>query len=122
MNVLVQSVYFIRDTMTHLIQGSLLELCYRLRTRWPNLYKVTTIRAGTMGTFLSLTYLISLLIVTLVWSELHRASYHITIRIYCLLCELLDGQLQSKRKLHCGMTFAQSLMKLEYCTVILLGR
>lgn len=76
-----------------------------------------------MGTFLSLTYciLISLLIVTLEWSEVHLASYHITIRTYCLLCELLDGQLQSKRKLHCGMTFAQSLMKLEYCTVILFG-
>lgn len=86
---------------TSILRDSFGALLYRLRTRWPNVYKVPTILAVTMETLLSLTslsLLSSLFIVTLEWSEVNLGSYHITIRTYCLLCELLDGLCSYKAK------------------------
>lgn len=56
LNVLVQSVYYIKDMMRNLFQESRFELCCSVRTRWPNVFKVPTILGAMMETVLSLIY------------------------------------------------------------------
>ncbi len=61
----------------------------------------------------------SLFIVTLELSEVNLASYHITIRTYCLLCELMDELCSYKAK-GCD-TVGQCVHNLEWsCSTILL--
>lgn len=50
----------------------------------------TDYRHVTMETLKSLTH-VELFVSTLKWSEGNGLGYHITIRTYCLLCELLNG-------------------------------